>query len=173
MKQTFKHRPELIIEADFSKENPPVFRYRLSATKTGASNNLKSVCAIMQNPSYACVEYADKSVQVLERVVFEKPYPEFEVVERLIIVNQFAFIQTNDFAGRKADQVGRYNDAAIESALSEAEIILVAWGKDNGFSDRKKVIERMIEKQKDKVLLQTSRHPSRVIYDGFIQEYRA
>ncbi|AOS84221.1 hypothetical protein BIU88_08805 [Chlorobaculum limnaeum] len=153
MKQTFKHRPGLHIEAEFSKENSPVFRYRLSATKTGASNNPKSVCAIMQNPSYACVEFADKSVQVLERVVFEKPYPEFEGVERLIIVNQFAFIQTNDFAGRN-DQVGRNNDAAIESALSEAEIILLAWGKDNGFSDRKETIERMIEKQKDKVLLQ-------------------
>ena len=170
MKQTFKHRPELQIEADFSKENPPVFRYRLSATKIDAGNNPKSVCAIMQNPSYACVEFADKSVQVLERVVFEKQYPEFDGVERLIIVNQFAFIQTNDFAGRN-DQVGMDNDAEIERALREADIILVAWGKDNGFRDRKEVIHRMIEKQKDKVLLQTSRHPSRVIYEGFVKEY--
>ncbi|WP_335917943.1 hypothetical protein [Shewanella chilikensis] len=83
MKQTFKHRPELQIEAEFSGENPPVFRYRLSATKIGAGKTPKTVCAVMQNPSYACVEFADKSVQVLERVVFEKKYPEFEGVERL------------------------------------------------------------------------------------------
>lgn len=170
MKQTFKHRPGLQIEAEFSKEIPPVFRYRLSATKKDASNNPKSVCAIMQNPSYACVEFADKSVQVLERVVFEKQYPEFEGVERLIIVNQFAFIQTNDFAG-KGDQVGKDNDVATEKALNEAQIILVAWGKDNGFTERKEAIKRMIEKQKSKVLLQTSRHPSRVIYEGFVKEY--
>ena len=171
MKQTFKHRPGLQVEAEFSEENPPVFRYRLSATKIGAGNNPKTVCAIMQNPSYACVEFADKSVQVLERVVFEKEYPEFEGVERLLIVNQFAFIQTNDFAGI-TDHVGGDNDAAISKALSEAGIILVAWGKDNGFSERKKIIKGMIEKQTDKVLLQTSRHPSRVIYEGFIEEYR-
>lgn len=171
MKQAFKHRPELHIEAEFSEENPPVFRYRLSATKIGAGNNPQTVCAVMQNPSYACIEFADKSVQVLERVVFEKGYPEFEGVERLLIVNQFAFIQTNDFVG-KSNQVGGENDVAISNALNEADIILVAWGKNNGFDDRKKVIQELIEKQKDKVVLQTSRHPSRVIYEGFIEKYR-
>ena len=69
----------------------------------------------MQNPSYACVEYADKSVQVLERVIFEKQYPQFTGVERLIIVNLFAFIQTNDFSG-KDDYIGERNDAAIARA---------------------------------------------------------
>lgn len=171
MKQTFKHRPELQIEAEFSGENPPVFRYRLSATKIGAGKTPKTVCAVMQNPSYACVEFADKSVQVLERVVFEKKYPEFEGVERLLIVNQFAFIQTNDFAGN-SNQVGGKNDAAISNALNEADIILVAWSKDNGFHDRKNFIQELIEKQKNKVVLQTSRHPSRVIYEGFIEQYR-
>ena len=171
MKQTFKHRPGLQIEAEFSDENPPAFRYRLSATKIGAGHNPRSVCAIMQNPSYACVEFADKSVQVLERVVFEKQYPEFEGIERLIIVNQFAFIQTNAFAGR-SNQVGKKNDISIENALNEAQIILIAWGKDNGFGERKQVIEKMIGEQKNKVLLQTSKHPSRVIYEGFIEKYR-
>jgi len=59
MKQKFKHRPELQIEAEFSEENPPVFRYKLSATKIGAGGNPKTVCAVMQNPSYACIEFAD------------------------------------------------------------------------------------------------------------------
>ena len=171
MKQTFQHRPGLHIEAEFSKEYPPVFRYRLAATKIGAGDSPKTVCAIMQNPSYACVEIADKSVQILERVVFEKQYPDFKGVERLIIVNQFAFIQTNDFEGRR-DQIGKDNDITIENALSEAQIILVAWGKDNRFGERKRVIEKMIGEQNGKIMLQTSRHPSRVIYDGFIEKYR-
>lgn len=171
MKQTFLHRPGLEIEADFSGENPPVFRYRLVATKVGCSAAPKTVCAIMQNPSYACVEFADKSVQVLERVLFEKGLEEFRGVGRLIVVNQFAFIQTNGFIGAR-EQVGIRNDAAIVQALEQSEIVLIAWGKDNGFVERQNEVLEMIRCHKGKRLLQTSRHPSRVIYDGFIQKYR-
>ncbi len=172
MKQVFKHRPGLQIEAEFSNEVPPIFRYRLCATKIGAPGTPKSVCAIMQNPSYACVEYADKSVQVLERVIFEKQYPQFTGVERLIIVNLFAFIQTNDFSG-KDDYIGERNDAAIARALEESKIILIAWGKGNGFEKRKTAITEMVSKHNGKEVFQTSRHPSRVIYEGFIEKYRA
>ncbi|MFC1626417.1 DUF1643 domain-containing protein [Pseudomonadota bacterium] len=171
MKQTFEHRPGLKIEADFSNEEPPIYRYRLIATKLGANEKPRTVCAIMQNPSYACVEFADKSVQVLERVVFEKEIEQFKGVERLVVVNQFAFIQTNDFIGKQY-QIGEHNNIAIASALEEAEIILVAWGKGNEFTERKEEILKMIRAQAGKLILQTSRHPSRVIYEGFINEYR-
>ena len=79
----------------------------------------------MQNPSYACVEITDKSVQVLERVIFEKDFKEFDGVERLIVVNQFAFIQTKDFIGTD-DQIGCKNDESIASAINESEIVLIA-----------------------------------------------
>ena len=148
-----------------------MFRYRLSATKMGSSAAPKTVCAIMQNPSYACVEFADKSVQVLERVVFERNLEEFRGVGRLIVVNQFAFIQTNGFVGAR-EQVGPRNDAAIAQALEQSEIVLIAWGKDNGFVERQNAILEMVRCCHGKRLLQTSRHPSRVIYDGFIQYYR-
>lgn len=171
MKQTFRHRPGLEVEADFSDEDPPMFRYSLSATRVDASAEAKSVCAVMQNPSWACVEYADKSVQVLERVVFEKGYDEFCNVGRLIIVNQFAFIQTNGFVGTR-DKTGPRNDAAIAQALEQSEIVLLAWGKSNVFLQQKNKILDMVNRQPGKRVLQTSRHPSRVIYDGFIQEYR-
>jgi hypothetical protein len=171
LKQTFLHRPGLEIEADFSSETPPVFRYRLGATKVGGSGLPKTVCAIMQNPSYACVEFADKSVQVLERVVFEKNLEEFLGVQRLVVVNQFAFIQTKGFVGSR-EQVGTRNNAAIEEAIKQSEIVLVAWGKDNGFAKRQNEILEMVRSYPGRRLLQTSRHPSRVIYDGFIQEFR-
>src|SRR5690606_29399853 len=109
------------IEAEFSDENPPLFRYRLSATKLNASPASKTVCAIMQNPSYAGVEVADKSVQVLERVVFEKGLTEFADVGRLVVVNQFAFIQTTGFVGTR-EQVGHRNDEVISQALDQSEI---------------------------------------------------
>lgn len=170
MKQTFKHRPNLKITADFSQENPPLFRYQLSASKIGANVRPKTVCAIMQNPSYACEEFADKSVQVLERVIFEKNLNEFKDVERLIIVNQFGFIQTNNFVGTDA-QIGELNEIAINNALKDADIILIAWGKDNKYMHLQKEILNMIRNSGEKILLQTSRHPSRVIYKGFIQKY--
>ncbi len=91
----------------------------------------------MQNPSYAGVEIADKSVQVLERVVFEKNIEEFNGVERLIIVNQFAFIQTNNFIGTD-EQVGNRNNDAISEAIDESDIVLLAWGKANRFTHYQK-----------------------------------
>ncbi|MES2160479.1 MAG: DUF1643 domain-containing protein [Pseudomonadota bacterium] len=172
MKQIYLHRPNLAINAEFSSEGTPIFRYRLEAIKDGALNNPKTVCAIMQNPSYAGIKVADKSVQVLERVVFEKKLTEFYGVERLIIVNQFAYIQTKDFVGND-NQVGERNDDEIIRAVNESEIILIAWGKDNGFIQRQKRILEIIRAQEGRTLLQTSRHPSRVIYDGFIQKYSA
>jgi len=170
MKQTYLHRPNLAIKAEFSSEEPPVFRYRLEATKNGASNTPRTVCAIMQNPSYAGAEIADKSVQVLERVVFEKNLKEFNNVERLIIVNQFAYIQTNDFIGTD-DQIGEHNNQAISEAIYESDVVLIAWGKDNVYLQRQNYILEIINASKGKVLLKTSRHPSRVIYDGFIQKF--
>ena len=170
MKQIYKHRPNLMINAEFSSANIPIFRYRLEAIKGMASSNPRSVCAIMQNPSYACVEIADKSVQVLERVIFEKNLADFYGVERLIIVNQFAFIQTTDFVGTD-DQIGVKNDDAIDRAIDESEIVLIAWGSGNCFTQRKNKILEMIRIKGGKKLLQTSRHPSRVIYDGFIKPF--
>ncbi|MGZ0018277.1 DUF1643 domain-containing protein [Nitrosomonas sp. wSCUT-2] len=160
-----------MISTDFSSEEKPIFRYRLEARKDAASNNPRTVCAVMQNPSYASDEIADRSVQVLERVVFEKGFVEFNGIERLIVVNQFAFIQTKDFIGTD-DQIGERNDHAINRAFDESEIVLIAWGKKNGFIRRQKRILDIVRAKKGKTLLQTSRHPSRVIYDGFILPFR-
>ena len=170
MKQTFLHRPNLSVKAEFSSENGSDVRYRLEMTKIGANDSPKTVCAIMQNPSYAGIDHADKSVQVLERVVFEKGLKEFEGVERLIVVNQFAHIQTNDFVGTD-EQIGSRNNAAISEAFNESDIILIAWGKANGFTERKNYVLNLLENMRDKTILKTSSHPSRMKYNGFIQPY--
>ncbi len=170
MKQIYAHRPDLQISADFSREEKPLFRYRLEASKVGACSNPRTVCAVMQNPSYACVEIADRSVQILERVVFERAMAEFKGIERLIVVNQFAFIQTKDFVGTN-DQIGERNDQAINRAVDESEIVLIAWGKANRFLERQKRILEMVSNKTGGTLFRTSRHPSRAIYDGFVQPF--
>lgn len=167
-KQIFLHRPNLLVRADFTTDQGQEYRYRLEITRKRARDRPKTVCAVMQNPSYAGVDTADKSVQVLERVIFEHELPEFSGVERLIVVNLFAFIQTKGFVGADS-QVGTRNDDAIASALRESEIILIAWGNSDRFPGRQDVVRKMLLKLPEKVFLQTSRHPSRVIYDGFIQ----
>jgi hypothetical protein len=124
----------------------------------------------MQNPSYAGEDVADKSVQFLEKVVFKKRLPEFNGVRRLIVVNQFAYIQTNDFEGLP-QKIGELNDAAIMTALNESDIVVLAWGSSNRFDARKAFVRGLLGGMRHKTLLQTKMHPSRGRYDGFIQPY--
>lgn len=124
----------------------------------------------MQNPSYACVEFADKSVQTLERVVFEQNYKEFQRIDRLIVVNQFALIQTNNFRGIE-DRIDRRNNEVIESSIKESDIVLIAWGRNNRYTKRQREVMALIQGFPSKTLLYTSCHPSRARYDGFIQRY--
>ncbi len=121
----------------------------------------------MMNPSYACVEHADKSVQFMERVVFLKGLPEFAGVGRLIVVNQFAKIQTHAFQGQ-AHELGSRNDAAIAEAFAQSEIIILGWGCANPFRERIDFVHGILDGMTGKRLYQTRTHPSRARYEGFI-----
>ena len=147
-----------------------LYRYRLEITLKDASPTGKTVCAVMQNPSYACEDVADKSVQFLEKVVFKQGLSEFNGVRRLIVVNQFAYIQTNDFEG-SPHQIGELNDAAITAALHEYDIVVLAWGSSNRFAARKAFVHGLLDGMKHKTLLQTKMHPSRGRCVGFIQPF--
>ena len=155
------------VKADFSTENGILYRYRLEIRKIGSPASSKTVCAIMQNPSYAGEEEADKSVQFLEKNIFELDLPEFKNVGRLIVVNQFARVQTNGFVGDPSE-IGERNDLAISKAIDESDIALIAWGSSNRFSDRKKFVLDQLSSQRHKKFYQTKMHPSRGRYDGFI-----
>ncbi len=88
-------------------------------------------------------------------------------MQRLIVVNQFARIQTNKFRGLP-DEIGSKNDAAIKSALKESDIIILGWGIRNRFKERQVFIRGLIDKMDGKELFATKKHPSRASYDGFI-----
>ena len=124
----------------------------------------------MQNPSYAGEDVADKSVQFMEKVVFQRGLPEFRGVQRLIVVNQFAYIETNNFKGLP-NQIGTRNDSAIETALREADIVVLGWGSGNKFKDRQAFVIGLLKQMNGKQLFKTRMHPSRGRYDGFIQPF--
>jgi hypothetical protein len=166
----YQHINGVEVAAKFSSEDESRYRYRLEITLKDASPNGKTVCAVMQNPSYAGEDVADKSVQFLEKVVFTKALPDFQGVRRLIVVNQFAYIQTDGFEGLP-HQIGELNDAAIKAALDECDVVVLAWGSSNRFEERKAYVLGLLGGMKHKTLLKTKMHPSRGRYDGFIQPY--
>ncbi|WP_045222063.1 DUF1643 domain-containing protein [Desulfonatronum thioautotrophicum] len=163
----FNHIPGVTVTADFAVENGQRYRYRLDVMLENPSTTNDTACVIMMNPSYACIEHADKSVQFMERVVFLKGLPEFADVGRLIVVNQFARIQTREFQGLPQD-IGSGNNAAIQTAFAESDIIIVAWGCANPFRDRMRFVLDLLATMPGKRLYRTSKHPSRGKYAGFI-----
>lgn len=165
----YKHINKVEALATFS--NCKNYRYRLDISLVEPTDDdTKIVCAIMQNPSVANSEIADKSVQFLEKLIFMKSIPYFSKVRKLIVVNQFAFIQTNDFSGQD-EYIGSENNAHIRCALSESDIILVAWGRSNPYKERKEEINVMLKAQCGKSLLIGRSHPSRASYVDYVSAY--
>lgn len=160
----YRHIPGVKVKARFSECKK--FRYQLTIENTTKMNG-NSLCVIMQNPSIANTVIADKSVQFLEKLVFEKELELFNNVNTIIIVNQFARIQTKYFEG-KTEDIGPVNDIHIRKAIDLSDIILIAWGKTNPFLKRQQDILSIIPSIKHEKLLMTKKHPSRGTYQNFI-----
>jgi len=92
----FNHIEDVTAKATFSECGN--YRYMLEITNDLSEGN-KSVCVIMQNPSKANSEIADKSAQFLEKLIFTKNYAEFKDVKKIAIVNQFSYVQTKKRMG--------------------------------------------------------------------------
>jgi hypothetical protein len=166
----YEHIDGVNVTAQFAWEGDLRYRYRLEIVLNDEVPSGKTVCVVMQNPSYAGEDVADKSVQFMEKVVFRKGLTEFEGVRRLLVVNQFAFIQTNAFQGLP-HEIGSLNDAAIKDALLESDIVILGWGSSNRFEERKSFVLGLLAEMKQKVLYMTRMHPSRGRYENFIQLY--
>ena len=123
----------------------------------------------MQNPSVANENIADKSVQFLEKLIFEKGLPEFSNVSRCIVVNQFARVQTHNFKGEPED-LGKDNDLHIRQAIEESDIVIIAWGKNNPYESRQQAILDMLDSSTGKFIFRTRKHPSRGFYSDFVQD---
>lgn len=163
-----KHINGVKVTAKFTKDR--CYRYRLEITLQSKPRGGKTVCVVMQNPSYAGEDVADKSVKFMEKVVFRQDRPEFRDVRRLIVVNQFARIQTNKFQGR-TDEIGAKNNSAIKTALQESDIIILGWGSANRFRERQEFVFSLLQQMNGKQLFKTQMHPSRGRYSGFIKPF--
>ncbi|WP_255418479.1 DUF1643 domain-containing protein [Limnohabitans sp. 2KL-1] len=126
-----------------------------------------TACVVMQNPSYACEDIADKSVQFMEKNVFTRNLPAFMNVERLIVVYQFARVQTKSFVGVTSD-IGEKNDAAIRRAIKQSDIVIIGWSTSNRFNERQAFVHATLARNRGKQIYRTSSHPSRGRYEGFI-----
>lgn len=162
---TYNHLEGLLVTAYFSDCGK--YRYVLQVVNPEIQGS-KTICVVMQNPSEANADKADKSVQFLERLVFKTGCDAFRNVARMIIVNQFAFIQKNGFRGVE-DHIGVDNDKVIRNSILESDIVLVAWGKINPYQKRKKLIFKMLAECGDKIFFETKKHPSRGFYKEFIK----
>lgn len=161
----YKHLAGYRITSLFSEDG--LFRYRLMVEHPDKLQG-KTLCVIMQNPSDADTHKSDKSVQFLENLVFTKDYKVFKDVRKMIIVNQFAFVQKHGFDGRE-EHIGEKNDAIINEAIKESDIILLAWGRINPYQQRKQFVFEILTGLKNKLVLMTKKHPSRGFYEDFIE----
>ncbi|TXT26565.1 MAG: hypothetical protein FD134_495 [Gallionellaceae bacterium] len=166
----YEHIDGVKVTAQFAWEGDLRYRYRLEIVLNDAAPTGKTVCVAMQNPSYAGEDVADKSVQFMEKVVFKKGLAEFEGAHRLIVVNLFAFIQTNNFQGLP-HEVGSLNDAAVRKAVEESEIVILGWGASKRFEERKAFVLGLLGGMPHKTLFKTRMHPSRGCYENFIQPF--
>ncbi len=146
-----------------------LYRYKLtlenSHLKTG-----KVLCVIMQNPSIASCQIADKSVQFLEKLVFLKKESPFENIRIMEIVNQFALVQTKNFVGTN-NAIGKKNDSIIKETIKNADLVVIAWGKTNSYQSRKNFIHGLLSHYGKKHVYRTRKHPSRGSYNNFIVPY--
>jgi hypothetical protein len=162
----YKHLEGLSVNAIFSEDK--LLRYKLEVESTFGN---QIVCAIMQNPSYANELLADKSVNILEQIIFSNRISKFQNIKKLIIVNLFAFIQTNDFNG-SIEQNDNKNDEMICLAIKESDEIIIGWGVDNYF-ERINYVYSVLRKYQEKVIYKTRKHPSLgSVSEEFIVEHR-
>lgn len=167
-KRVYKHLEGLSVLSNFSNDGQ--YRYMLEITEKHYVAKTKILCVIMQNPSCADENIADKSINFLEQLVFKKGLIIFEGVNKLIVVNLFSYIQKIEFDGDET-KIGSVNNSYVESAISQADIILLAWGNDY-YTERINFVIKTIKQFRNKLVYKTAKHPSRGSYSkDFILEY--
>lgn len=166
--QIYRHIEGLRISTVFS--NDLKYRYRLIAETGDAMADGLTACVIMQNPSYANGDIADKSINFLEQLIFKQNLSAFKNVRKMIVVNQYAYILTEDFVPNENSN-GDKNDDAIEQAINESDIVVVAWGVSNSFENRKDFVHELLRKSTHKKILGTRKHPSLGSLKDFLFEY--
>lgn len=100
------------------------YRYELRRALIGWPLQRYTACVIMVNPSTADAEKDDATIRKL--IGFGKRLAWSD----LIVVNLFAYRATDvNQLAVVSDPIGPMNDGHVMSAMIEADIIIVAWGR--------------------------------------------
>lgn len=116
--------------ACFDDEENPVFRYSLTRQWDKDKNK---ATIIMLNPSIGNVLKNDLSINRCINFCIDNNFGSLEVV------NLYAFIETDSkkLAGKK-EFIGSENDKYIQAAVESADTVIVAWGSNKKYQNRKK-----------------------------------
>ena len=112
-----------------------VYRYRLERNQradfTERHGLTRTVAFVMLNPSMADASHDDPTVR--RCVNFARAWD----FARLVVVNLFALVATDPAALRThPDPVGPDNDAAIDRAVREVDVVVCAWGVHGALRNR-------------------------------------
>lgn len=120
------------------------YRYRL--TRVWDSNK-ERVAVIMLNPSKANELKSDKTVMNITNFLIDNDFGSVD------IVNLFSYMSTDSSKlHKREEQFERYNNTYIQLAFEEADIIIIAWVRDDTkyIKKRKIEIEKMLIPYKSK-----------------------
>ncbi|MDD4969891.1 MAG: DUF1643 domain-containing protein [Paludibacter sp.] len=117
------------VEALFSSEETPRFRYRLKLPYFKEEGRHKTALVLLKNPSSADQKMADKTVQNVEKVI----YKTFHDVGTVEVANIYAMRGTKpkdvQFAlDSNEDPLGPDNDLHIANILAKSDYVVIAWG---------------------------------------------
>lgn len=122
----------MIFDAVFDDMANPFYRYSLTRIW---DENLKKATIIMLNPSIANVLKNDLSINRCLNFLIDNNYGSLEVV------NLFAYIETDSSKlSARIEFIGSRNDGYIQLAVESADIVIVAWGSDNDYRNRKREV---------------------------------
>lgn len=165
----FYHIKDIKVKAKFSEDRKR--RYLLEIFKDDFDKSKhKIITVIMQNPSIADENNADRAVNFLENLIFTKNKKEFKNVGKIFIVNLFSSVQTRDFSGDASEKdIKNFN--SIKNSINNSDIILIAWGKNN-YTKKKNEIYSLFDKSKK--YYSTKYHPSAPMssYDDPLTVYK-
>ncbi|MEA2029044.1 MAG: DUF1643 domain-containing protein [Campylobacterota bacterium] len=98
----------------------------------------KSICIIGQNPSHANEEYADKTLQYFEKLIFDK-FPQYS---KIIMLNLYSRIDTQKKFNQDLEREETYKE--LLTHLKENSDFLLAFGaskKDGAYNFYSKIQE--------------------------------
>lgn len=124
----------------FSKDS----LHRFGIRRIYSSLERKKVCFIMINPSYADERFLDKTNMIATNIGIRKKYGEIVILNMYsMITNSLQDFNHNDKVANREE-----NNDFIINECSTADKIILVWGINEKYNDRKKEVLNLIKEKK-------------------------